>query len=319
MPTLWSSLLKMLPSLLLALSASVALMPPSARAQARPSAQGEALAQSSETLGLIAATGTLRLGHRESSVPFSYLDGQRRVVGYAHELMLRVSDAVRQELGLKALAIKLVPVTSQNRFALVENGTVDLECGSTTHTRERERQVAFSVSIYLAPTRLLVRRDAGIRGFGDLAGRRVVVTQGTTSDRLLRLYAQRQGLAIDIVQAPEHSASFQALADGRADAFMLDDVLLYGERAKAARPEDWIVVGEPLSTEAYACMMRRGDPAFQDLVNRTLSRLMTSGEALKLHQRWFERPIPPRGINLNAPPSAALLELYRHPTDRPPD
>lgn len=277
------------------------------------------LAQTGDTLGLIAATGTIRLGHRESSVPFSYYDRHRQVVGYSHDLMLRVVEAVRRELKLPALTVKLVPLTSQNRIALVQNGTVDLECGSTTHTRERERQVAFSVSIFVAQTRLLVRRGGPIHDFADLANRRVVVTAGTTSDRLIRLFAQRRNLAIDVRTAREHSTAFQMLEAGEADAFMLDDALLYGERAKAQRPDDWVVVGTPMSSEYYACMLRRDDTAFRNLVNRTLTRLMQSGEALQVHQRWFLRPIPPAGMVLNWPPSPALLELYRQPSDQPPD
>jgi glutamate/aspartate transport system substrate-binding protein len=277
------------------------------------------LAQTGDTLGLIAATGTIRLGHRESSVPFSYYDRHRQVVGYSHDLMLRVVEAVRRELKLPALTVKLVPLTSQNRIALVQNGTVDLECGSTTHTREREKQVAFSVSIFVAQTRLLARRGGPIQDFADLANRRVVVTAGTTSDRLIRLFAQRRNLAIDVRTAREHSTAFQMLEAGEADAFMLDDALLYGERAKAQRPEDWVVLGTPMSSEYYACMLRRDDPAFRDLVNRTLTRLMQSGEAQQIHQRWFLRPIPPSGMNLNWPPSPALLALYRQPSDQPPD
>ncbi len=281
---------------------------------ARPGA-----AQPSDTLGLITATGVIRLGHRESSVPFSYYDRRHQVVGYSQELMMRVVDLIRTELKLPALTVKLFPLTSQNRIALVQNGTVDLECGSTTHTRERARQAAFSVSIFVAQTRLMTHRSSAIRDFADLGGKRVVVTAGTTSDRLLRLHAKRQGLSIDIRQAREHSEAFALLQAGEVDAFMLDDALLYGERAKAQRPEDWVVTGSPLSTEHYACMMRRDDRSFHDLVNRALSHLMRSGEALRIYQRWFERPIPPSGLNLNWPPSPALLELFRQPSSRASD
>ena len=278
-----------------------------------------ALAQPSDTLERITATGTIRLGHRESSLPFSYVDRRRQPMGYSHELALRVADAVKAELKLPALTLNLVPVTSQNRIALVQNGTVDLECGSTSHTRERARQVAFSVSIFVAQTRLLVHRDSPVRDFADLKGRKVVVTAGTTSDRLLRLYAQRQGLALEVLTAREHSAAFLMLQSGQADAFMLDDVLLHGERAKADEPGLWEVRGTPLSTEHYACMMRRDDPAFRAVVNRALGQLMTSGEALRLYQRWFQRPIPPANLNLAWPPTPALLALYRAPTDRIPE
>jgi glutamate/aspartate transport system substrate-binding protein len=210
-----------------------------------------------------------------------------------------------------------VPVTSQNRIPLVQNGTVDLECGSSTHNADRARQVAFSTSIFVVGTRLMVRRDSPVRDFNDLSGRRVVVTAGTTSERLLRLYNERRRLDIDIVPAKEHSGSFRVLEEGRADAFMLDDALLYGERAKAQHPEDWVVVGEPMSSEVYGCMMRRGDTAFKTVIDRGLTQLMKSGEALKIYQRWFQRPIPPSGLNLNWPPSEALLALYQSPSDTP--
>lgn len=277
------------------------------------------LAQSAATLDRISATGTIRLGHRESSLPFSYVDRRRQPMGYSMDLALHVAEAVKSQLKLPALTLNLVPVTSQNRIALVQNGTVDLECGSTSHTRERARQVAFSVSIFVAHTRLLVHRDSPVRDFGDLAGRKVVVTAGTTSDRLLRLYAQRQGVALEVVTAREHSEAFLRLQSGQADAFMLDDVLLHGERAKADRPELWEVRGTPLSTEHYACMMRHDDPEFRAVVNRALTQLMTSGEVLRLHQRWFQRPIPPASMNLAWPPTPALLALYKAPTDRIPD
>lgn len=276
-------------------------------------------ARASDTLERIAATGTIRLGHRESSLPFSYVDRKRQPMGYSMELALHVAEAVKAELKLPAVTLSLVPVTSQNRIALVQNGTVDLECGSTSHTRERARQVGFSVSIFVAQTRLLVHRESPVQDFADLKGRKVVVTGGTTSDRLLRLYAQRQGVALEVLTAREHSQAFLMLESGQADAFMLDDVLLHGERAKAARPDQWEVRGTPLSTEHYACMMRRDDPAFQTVVNRALTQLMTSGEALRLYQRWFQGPIPPANLNLAWPPTPALLALYRAPTDRIPE
>lgn len=271
------------------------------------------------TLARIAATGTINLGHRESSVPFSYYDANRQVVGYSHELMQRVVEAVRTELKLPALTQRLVPVTSQNRIPLVQNGTVDLECGSTSHTRERATQVAFSTSFFVVNTRLLVPRSGAVRDFPDLAGRRVVVTAGTTSERLLRTWSESRGKRVQVVTARDHGEAFQALENGQVDAFMLDDALLHGERAKARQPEDWLVTGTPMSAEVYACMMRRGDAAFKAVVDRALTRLLTSGEAQKIHARWFTRPIPPRGLNLAFPPSAALLQLFRQPDDRPLD
>ena len=195
-----------------------------------------ACAQVSDTLKRIAETGTISLGHRESSVPFSYYDNKKQVIGYSHDLMLKVLDSIKAELKLPALTIRLVPVTAQNRIPLVQNGSVDLECGSTSHNAERERQVGFSVSIFVIGTRLMTKRDSGIRDFPDLAGHKVVVTSGTTSERLLRLFNERIGDKVTIIMARDHGESFQALEAGHADAFMLDDALLYGERAKAQQP-----------------------------------------------------------------------------------
>ena len=273
-------------------------------------------ADDSATLTRIAQTGVINLGHRESSVPFSYYDSKKQVIGYSHDLMLRVVDAVKAELKLPALTIKLVPVTPQNRIPLVQNGAVDLECGSTSHNLERERQVAFSVSIFMIGTRLITGVNSGIKDFADLAGRKVVVTAGTTSERLLQTFNEREGGELAIVAARDHGESFQALEAGKVDAFMMDDALLYGERAKAKNPDDWVVVGKPMSSEVYGCMMRRDDTAFKQVVDRALVRTMTSGAALKIYAKWFQRPIPPKGLDLNWPPSDALLELYRHPNDR---
>jgi len=269
------------------------------------------------TLDKISRTATINLGHREFSVPFSYYDHRRQVVGYSQDLMLAVVERIRQELKLPALTVKMVPVTSQNRIPLVQNGSVDLECGSTTHNRERARQVAFSVSIFQTSSRLLTRRDSGIQDLADLRGRRVSVTAGTTSERSLLLHSEASGTRFDMLKVKDHGDGFQSVQDGRAVAFLMDEAMLYGLRARADRPEDWHVVGQPMAAEVYACMLRKDDPRFKALVDRSLTELMQSGEALKIYRRWFQSPIPPKGINLNWPAPEALLELYRSPNDRP--
>ncbi|MDQ7744688.1 transporter substrate-binding domain-containing protein [Hydrogenophaga pseudoflava] len=269
------------------------------------------------TLEKISRTATISLGHRESSVPFSYYDSKRQVVGYSHDLMLAVVERIRRELKLPALAVKLVPVTSQNRIPLVQNGSVDLECGSTTHNRERARQAAFSVSIFLTSSRLLTRQGSGIEELADLKGRRVAVTAGTTSERSLLLHAEATGTRFDILKVKDHGDGFNSVQDGRAAAFLMDEAMLYGLRAKADQPGDWRVVGQPMAAEVYACLMRKDDPRFKALVDRSLTELMQSGEALKIYRRWFQSPIPPKGLNLNWPAPEALLELYRSPNDRP--
>ena len=268
------------------------------------------------TLGRIAETGTISLGHRESSIPFSYYDDRQQVVGYSHDLMLEAVEAVKRELKLPALRTKLTPVTSQNRIPLVQNGTVDLECGSTTNNLERQQQVAFSNSLFVVATRLLTRKDSGIRDFADLAGKNVVTTAGTTSERLLRRMNDERQLRMNVISARDHGEAFLTLQSGRAVAFMMDDALLAGERAKARRPEDWHIVGTPQSREAYGCMMRKGDPAFKKVVDEAIARAMTSGKAEQLYRKWFLSPIPPRGLSLELPFGDEMRALFKNPNDR---
>ena len=275
-----------------------------------------AFAQESATLAKIKSSGTIALGHRESSIPFSYYDDKQQVVGYSQELMLKVVDAVKAELKLPALALKLTPVTSQNRIPLIQNGTIDIECGSTTNNTERARQVAFSNTIFIIGTRLMTKKESGIKDFPDLAGKNVVTTAGTTSERLIRKMNEEKKLGMNIISAKDHGESFLTLETGRAVAFMMDDALLYGELAKAKRPADWAVVGTPQSFEAYGCMMRKDDPGFKKLVDAALAKAMTSGEAEAIYKKWFTQPIPPKGLNLNFPPSDAMLKLFKAPNDK---
>lgn len=269
------------------------------------------------TLKKIRDSSTITLGHRESSVPFSYYDDQQRPVGYSMDLAMRVVDAVKKELKLPNLQVKLVPVTSSTRIPLVVNGTVDLECGSTTNNYERQQQVAFSNSIFLVGTRLLTRKTSGISDFADLRGRIVVTTQGTTSERLINKINAQQKLGMKIVSAKDHGESFLMVESGRAAAFMMDDVLLYGEIAKAKKPDDYVVVGKPQSFEAYGCMLRKNDPLFKKLVDDTLAGIMTSGEINKIYEKWFMKPIPPRGANMHFPMSPELAALFKNPNDKP--
>ncbi|MCM8596091.1 glutamate/aspartate ABC transporter substrate-binding protein [Accumulibacter sp.] len=268
------------------------------------------------TLKKIKDSGVISLGHRESSIPFSYTDDKQQVIGYSHELMLKAVEAVKAELKLAKLDVKLIPVTSQNRIPLVQNGTVDIECGSTTNNTERQRQVSFSNSIFIIGTRLMTRKDSGINDFPELVGKNVVTTAGTTSERLLRKMNEEKQMKMNIISAKDHGESFLTLETGRAVAFMMDDALLYGEMAKAKRPSDWVVVGTPQSYEAYGCMMRKDDPAFKKVVDNALAKVMTSGEVEKIYEKWFLQPIPPKGLNLNFPLSTAVRNLYKSPNDK---
>ena len=268
------------------------------------------------TLKKIKETSSITLGHRESSIPFSYYDDKQNVVGYSQELMLKVVAAVKDELKLSSLVVKMLPVTSQNRITLVQNGTVDIECGSTTNNTERQKQVAFSSTIFVIGTRLLTKKDSGIKDFPDLAGKNVVTTAGTTSERLIRKMNEDKKLGMNIISAKDHGESFLTLETGRAVAFMMDDALLYGEIAKAKKPAEWTVVGTPQSFEAYGCMMRKDDPQFKKVVDDALAKVMTSPEIEKIYAKWFLSPVPPKGLNLNFPLSPDLAKAYKSPNDK---
>ena len=277
---------------------------------ARPSAR-------ETTLQKIQRTGVVTLGHRENSIPFSYFDNQQHVIGYAHDISLAIAAEVAREPGMPPLAIKLVPVTSQTRIPLLINNTIDLECGTTTNNRVRGRQVAFSINYFMSGTRFLVRKDSGISNLGDLAGRNIVVSAGTTSEIVLRRINAQRKLGMRIVAARDHGDAFVMLEFGKAVAFMSDDAILFGEISKAKIPADWHVVGLPVTTEVYACAMRKGDPDFKAVVDRTIKTMMTNGQMRGLYARWFQSPIPPRQVNLDVPIDPALIDLFANPNDRP--
>ncbi|PKO85633.1 MAG: amino acid ABC transporter substrate-binding protein [Betaproteobacteria bacterium HGW-Betaproteobacteria-12] len=268
------------------------------------------------TLDKIKASGAVTLGHRESSIPFSYYNDQQQVIGYSHEIMLKVVDAVKAELKLAKLDTKLMPVTSANRITLIQNGTIDIECGSTTNNTERQKQVAFSNTIFVIGTKLMAKKTSGINDFADLAGKNVVTTAGTTSERLIRKMNEEKGMKMNIISAKDHGESFLTLETGRAVAFMMDDALLYGEMAKAKKPGDWIVTGTAQSKEAYGCMLRKDDPEFKKVVDAAIAKVQTSGEAEKIYAKWFMNPIPPKGLNLNMPISGEMKALYAVPNDK---
>ncbi|SAK39971.1 ABC amino acid transporter, periplasmic ligand binding protein [Caballeronia hypogeia] len=275
-----------------------------------------AYAQDAGTLKKIKDTGVISLGHRESSIPFSYYDDKQQVVGYSHEFALKVVDAVKQKLNMPDLKVKLTPITSQNRIPLVQNGTVDIECGSTTNNAERQQQVAFSNTIFVIGTRLMTKKDSGVKDWADLKGKTVVTTAGTTSERLLRKMNQDKNMGMNIISAKDHGDSFLTLSTGRAVAFMMDDALLAGERAKSNNPGDFVIVGTPQSHEAYGCMIRKNDPEFKKVVDDAIAKVETSGEADKIYKKWFESPIPPKGLNLNFPESDDMKALFKSPNDK---
>ena len=268
------------------------------------------------TLEKIRAANMIAIGYRETSVPFSYVDANGNVTGFSQDICNRVIDAIKARTHRPNLQVRFIPVTSQNRIPLVQNGTVDLECGVTTNLQARHSQVTFSDTFFVATTRLLTRKDSGIHDFKDLVGKTVLTNQGTTSERILRRMNLEKRMNMQVISAKDYRQGRAILESGRAVAYMMDDVLLAGARSLTAHPSDWVIVGTPQSWEAYAFMLRNGDPAFRRLVNDTMSALMKSGEIDALYTKWFERPVPPRGVNFGFPMSDTLRALYAAPNDR---
>jgi len=276
-----------------------------------------AAAQVPPTLDKVKAQGTIVVAHRESSIPFSYLGTEGKPTGFGWEICQRIVENVKKATGRADLKVETVPVTSQNRIPLVQNGTVDVECGSTTNNSDRAKQVAFAINYFYTGTRFLVKADSGIKSLADLKGKRVVTTAGTTNFQVLRAANQRQQLGFDLLTAKDHAESALLVDGGRAEAFGMDDILLYGLRAAAANPASLAVVGEPLQVEPYAIMFRKDDPAFKKLVDDTVAGLMKSGEFEQLYKKWFQSPIPPKGVNLNAPMSKELQDNLKALSDKP--
>ena len=269
-----------------------------------------------DTLQKIKETGTINVGHRESSIPFSYLDGNQKPVGYSMDLCNKVVEAVKKELKMPALVTKLTPVTSQTRIPLMTNGTIDLECGSTTNSLERQKQVAFGVTTFVSPVRMVVKADSGIKSLSDLNGKAVATTTGTTSDRYIKQNEKGQSIDVKNVYGKDHAESFLMVETGRAAAFVMDEVLLAGFIASAKNPKDFALAGPALSTEPYGIMLRKDDPQFKAVVDKTLTDLMKSGEINKIYAKWFTSPIPPKNVNLNLPMNAQLQEAIKNPNDK---
>ncbi|PLZ02917.1 amino acid ABC transporter substrate-binding protein [Burkholderia sp. WAC0059] len=280
-------------------------------------ATGSAHAQTSGTLQKIANSDTIVLGVRPAVVPFSYYDDQQKSIGYSQDIALAIVGAVKQKLNRPNLTVRTIAITPQNRIPLLVNGTIDIECSTTTNDAERQKQAAFSNTIFIIGTRLLTKKNSGIKDFADLKGRTVVTNAGSTSEQILHRLDTDQHLGAVITTQKDVAESFLALSTGRADAFMLDDAMLAGERAKAPDPDDYVIVGKPQSKEAYGCMFRKDDPDFKKVVDDAVARLQTSGQADVLYRKWFDSPIPPGGINLHLPESDDLKALFKAPNDKP--
>lgn len=279
-------------------------------------AEDAAPQQQASTLEKIAKNGVIVVGHRESSVPFSYYDNQQKVVGYSQDYANAIVDAIKKKLNKPDLQVKMLPITSQNRIPLLQNGTYDFECGSTTNNLERQKQASFSNSIFVVGTRLLVKKGGAIKDFGDLKGKSVVVTSGTTSEILLNKLNDEKKMGMRIISAKDHGDSFRTLESGRAVAFMMDDALLAGERAKAKKPANWEILGTPQSHEAYGCMLRKGDGEFKKLMDDTIAQAQTTGEAAKWFDKWFKQPIPPKNMTMDFDLSDDMKALFKSPNDK---
>ncbi|MBX3714912.1 MAG: amino acid ABC transporter substrate-binding protein [Burkholderiales bacterium] len=257
------------------------------------------------TLKKIKDTGTITIGHRETSIPFSYLDEKQQPIGYSMDICAAIVEEVKKELGVAQLTVKYNPVTPQTRIPLMANGTIDLECGSTTNTLTRQKQVGFGPTTYITGTKLLVKKSSKIKSYKDLRNKTVVVTQGTTNERIIKALSDKENLNIKFLNAKDHGESFLTVESGRAVAFSMDDILLYGLIAKAKAPKDYEVVGDFLSYDPYGQMYRKGDEDFGVVIRRAIGRLMGSGDLAKLYDKWFIQKLP-SGETMGVPMSPLL-------------
>jgi glutamate/aspartate transport system substrate-binding protein len=282
------------------------------------SAEAPAAAQDLEgTLKQIKETGIVTIGYRETSLPLSYLDDKLMPVGFSIELCKHVVDAVKAKLGMPDLTVKYNPVTSATRIPLVANGTVDIECGSTANMTIRQQQVGFSYTFFVPQFKWIVRADSNIKSADDLRGKTVAVTAGTNTAVFVNKMNNEKNLGMTIMQGKDHAESFLLVETGRASAWMEDDVLLAGFRANAKSPADFKLLDKSYPSDPYALMIRKDDAQFKALVDETLAQLMRAGEFEKLYIQWFERPIPPKGVNMDLPMSDALKHDIREPNDKP--
>lgn len=270
-----------------------------------------------DTLAKVKASGSITMGIRESSYPLSYLDDKQQPIGYHIDVCNRIVDAVKAKLDLKTLKVVHQAVTSQNRIPLVTNGTVDLECGSTTNNAARQNQVAFAPTTFVTNVRMAVKKSSGITSLDQLNGKPVATTTGTTSVQLMRAHEKGKHIDFKEVYGKDHADSFLMLETDRAVAFVMDDNLLAGLIVTSKNPADYAIVGETLNIEPIAIMIRKDDPQFQGLVNTVVRDLAKTGELDKLYAKWFMSPIPPKGANLNFPMSDKLKELIKNPSDAP--
>ncbi len=280
-------------------------------------AAGGAFAQAADTLAKIKSSGTITVGVRDSSVPLGYTIGEGKYVGFHTEMGERIIADVQKHLGLQKLDVRRQVITSQNRVPLVQNGTIDFECGSTTNNASRAKDVSFANTTYVEEVRIAVKANSGINSIKDLAGKTIATTTGTTSVQHLRRNERANGIDFKELYGKDHADSFLLLESGRADAFVMDGSILAGNISKSKNPADFKIVGEVLSVEPIACMLRKGDPAFKKVVDDSIQRQISDGSLTKLYDKWFIEPIPPTNTRVGLPMSAATKDAWAHPNDKP--
>ena len=277
---------------------------------------GPAAAQLTGTLKKVQESGAITIGHRDASLPFSYYNDKQQPVGYAMDLCLRIVDAVKAELKMPKLDVKYQLVTSANRIPLMANGTIDLECGSTTNNVARQKEVGFTITHFLTATRVVTKKASNIRSVEDLKGKTLTSTSGTTNIKQLTELNTAKNMGMNIIPANGHSEAFQMVETGRAVAFAMDDILLYSLVASARNPSEFVISDFALSLpEPYGIMMRRDDPAFKKVVDNAMTQTYKSGAINAIYDKWFLKPIPPRNINLNVPLSPQFKNVIANPTD----
>lgn len=272
-------------------------------------------AAESLTLRKIHETGVISIGYRDASVPFSYLDSRHRPIGYSIDICQRIVDAVKTRLQMPELVVRYVPVSSATRIPLVANGSVDLECGVTTNDAERQKQVAFTVTTFVAESRLLSKRSSPVVVLGNLSGKTVVSTAGTTSVKHLQQVSTRRGMDVTIVAVKDDADAFRMVETERAAAYAMDDVLLRGIVATSGHSDDYVISDEALSVEPYGIMLSKGDPEFKKVADDAIIATFASGEIHRIYRKWFRSPIPPKGVNLQMPLAPALERVFKKPTD----
>ena len=268
------------------------------------------------TLKKAKETRTFTVGYRESSIPFSYLDDKQQPIGYAMDLCMRVVDAVKADLKMPNLKVNLQPVTSSNRIPLLQNGTIDMECGSTTNSVARQQQVWFGPTYFVINVTAAVKKNSGINALADLNGKTISTTSGTTSVPLIKSYEKAKHIDVKEIYGKDHGESFLLLADDRAAAFIMDDILLAGQIANSKSPGDYKILPESLRQEPYSMMLRKDDAQFKALVDKTVGAIMKSGEIDKIYAKWFTSPVPPKGINMNFAMTPPIREAFKNPNDK---